>query len=164
MFDALESAVVGTLVVTRKTFRKRNVSGSASSPVAEYERPIECIDGVAPRHAGFMTLAERVARAYIAASNRNDQASMVENFHPDAQWIPIAPIEPLRGLEVIREHYLNEVRTLNAPIVEDVYVANEHRCVVEFVVDHPEHGRVPIVDVFDVDDDGRITRLAVYRH
>ena len=110
-----------------------------------------------------MTRAERSARGYIAASNRNDQASMVENFHRDAEWVPLAPIEPLRGLEAIRESYLNEVRALNAPISEEVYVADEHRCVVEFVVDHPEHGRVPIVDIFDVDDDGLVTRLAVYR-
>ena len=110
-----------------------------------------------------MTRAERIARAYIAASNRNDQASMVATFHPEAEWIPIAPTEPLRGLEVIRERYLNEVRAVNAPIIEEVNVADEHPCMVEFVVDHPEHGRVPIVDVFDVDDDDQITRLAVYR-
>jgi hypothetical protein len=38
-----------------------------------------------------------------------------------------------------------------------------HECVVEFVVDHLEHGRVSIVDVFDIDEDEKITRLAVYR-
>jgi hypothetical protein len=40
---------------------------------------------------------------------------------------------------------------------------DEHHCVVEFEVDHPEHGRVPIVDIFDIDPAGEITRLAVYR-
>lgn len=75
-----------------------------------------------------MTRAEHIARAHIAASNCNDQASMVENFHPDAEWIPIAPVEPLRRLEKIRERYLNEVRALNAPIIREVYVADEHRC------------------------------------
>jgi hypothetical protein len=43
------------------------------------------------------------------------------------------------------------------------YIADENRCVVEFEVDHPEHGIMPIVDVFTFDEDGRITRLAVYR-
>lgn len=88
---------------------------------------------------------------------------MVSLFHQDAEWIPIALIEPRRGLSAIRERYLTDVKAMNAPIIEDVYVADEERCVVEFVVDHPEDGRVSIVDVFDIDEDGKITRLAVYR-
>ncbi len=55
------------------------------------------------------------------------------------------------GKEAIRQRYLGEVKAMNAPIIEDVYVADERRCLVEFVVDHPEHGRVAIVDVFDID-------------
>ncbi|UTI64861.1 nuclear transport factor 2 family protein [Paraconexibacter antarcticus] len=110
-----------------------------------------------------MTTPERVARSYIAASNRNDQQAMVDLFHDDAEWIPISPIEPRRGKPAIAERYLNEVKAMNAPIIEDVYVADSQRCVVEFVVAHPERGHVPIVDVFDVDHEGRITRLAVYR-
>lgn len=52
---------------------------------------------------------------------------------------------------------------MNHPIINDRYVADKNRCVVEFEVDHPEHGRVAMVDIFDVDDSGQITRLAVYR-
>lgn len=107
--------------------------------------------------------AERIARVYIAASNRNDQAVMAELFDEDAEWIPTAPIAPIKGKTAIRERYLNEVRIMNAPIIEDVYVADRRRCVVEFIVDHPDRGRVPVVDVFDVDEHGRIIRLAVYR-
>ncbi len=110
-----------------------------------------------------MTGPERVARDYIAASNRNDQEAMAALFADDAEWIPISPIEPRRGRSAIRERYVTEVKEMNAPIVDDVYVADDHRCVVEFVVEHPEHGSVPIVDVFDVDPEGRITRVAVYR-
>lgn len=110
-----------------------------------------------------MRTPERVARAYIAASNADDQHAMAELFHDDAEWIPIAPMEPRRGRAAISERYLTEVKALRAPIIEDTYTADDRRCVVEFVVDHPERGRVPIVDVFDVDPGGRITRLAVYR-
>jgi hypothetical protein len=57
----------------------------------------------------------------------------------------------------------NLVKPMNHAIINDRYIADEHHCVVEFEVDHPEHGRVPIVDVFDIDPAGEITRLAVYR-
>jgi hypothetical protein len=52
---------------------------------------------------------------------------------------------------------------VNAPIIEDVYVADDRRCGVEFAVAHPKRGRVAIVDIFDVDRDANTTRLAVYR-
>lgn len=111
----------------------------------------------------MMLTPERIAREYIAASNRNDQQAMVDLFDDRAEWIPISPIEPRRGKAAISERYLTDVKEMNAPIVEDVYVSDAGRCVVEFVVNHPEHGRVPIVDVFDIDQAGLITRLAVYR-
>ncbi len=110
-----------------------------------------------------MTTPEQVARTYIAASNRRDYEAMAALFHEDAEWIPILPIEPRRGRAAIRERYLNDVKPMNAPIINDRYVADADRCVVEFEVDHPDHGIVPIVDVFDVDTAGEITRLAVYR-
>ena len=110
-----------------------------------------------------MTTPERTARAYIAASNRCDYEAMSDLFHQDAEWLPLAPIEPRRGRAAIRDRYLHEVRPMNAPIVRDVYTADATRCVVTFDVEHPEHGVVPIVDVFDVDAAGEITRLAVYR-
>lgn len=110
-----------------------------------------------------MLKPEQVARAYIAASNRCDYDAMSDLFHEDADWIPIAPIEPRHGREAIRERYLTRVKPMNHPIVNDRYTGDEHRCVVEFEVDHPERGLVAIVDVFDVDDRGQITRLAVYR-
>lgn len=111
-----------------------------------------------------MKRAERVARTYIEASNRGDHAAMADLFHTDAEWIPIAPIPPRRGAAAIRERYLTEVKAMNAPIIDAVYTADDQRCIVEFRVDHPEQGLLPIVDVFTVDDHGRITRLAVYRH
>ena len=52
---------------------------------------------------------------------------------------------------------------MNASIINDRYISAESACVVEFEVDHPDHGIVPIVDVFTVDTSGQITRLAVYR-
>ncbi len=88
---------------------------------------------------------------------------MAALFHDNASWIPIAPLVPRVGRAAITQRYLTDVKRMNAPIVEEVYTADEGRCVVEFVVEHPEHGRLPIVDVFDVDCDGLITRLAVYR-
>ena len=88
---------------------------------------------------------------------------MSDLFHEDAEWIPILPIEPRRGRAAIRDRYINDVKPMNAPIINDRYVSDEGRCVVEFEVDHPERGRVAIVDVFDVDAAGEITRLAVYR-
>jgi uncharacterized protein (TIGR02246 family) len=111
-----------------------------------------------------VNLRERVARSYIEASNRGDHEAMADLFHEDAEWIPIAPIPPRRGAEAIRQRYLTEVKAMNAPIINAVYTADEARCVAEFQVDHPEHGIVPIVDVFSINDEGQITRLAVYRH
>lgn len=110
-----------------------------------------------------MTTPERVARTYIEASNRCDYETMSSLFHEDAEWIPIAPIEPRRGRAAIRERYLDDVAPMNAPIINDRYIADETACVVEFEVDHPEHGIVPVVDVFTVDTSGQIARLAVYR-
>ena len=110
-----------------------------------------------------MPTPEQIAREYIAASNRCDYEAVSALFHQDAEWIPISPIEPRRGREAIRERYLNEVRPMNHPIVNDRYIATESQCVVEFEVDHPERGRVAIVDIFDIDQNGEITRLAVYR-
>ena len=111
--------------------------------------------------SGFVS--EQIARRYISASNRCDYEEMASLFHEDAEWVPISPMEPRRGREAIRERYLVEVKPQNAPIVNDVYTADEHRCVVEFEVDHPERGLVPIVDVFTVNAAGEIRRLAVYR-
>ena len=49
------------------------------------------------------------------------------------------------------------------PIIHDRYIATVGQCVVEFEVEHPEPGRVAIVDIFDINHDGEFTRLAVYR-
>ena len=111
-----------------------------------------------------MKPTEQVARTYIEASNRGDHAAMANLFHDDAEWIPIAPIPPRRGAAAIRERYLTEVKAMNAPIINAVYTADDERCIVEFEVNHPEQGIVPIVDVFTIDQDRKITRLAVYRH
>jgi hypothetical protein len=110
-----------------------------------------------------VTTPKRIARTYIEASNRCDYEAMSALFHEDAEWIPIAPSEPRRGRAAIRERYLNDVKPMNASIINDRYISAESACVVEFEVDHPDHGIVPIVDVFTVDTSGQITRLAVYR-
>ncbi len=100
---------------------------------------------------------------YIELSNAVDYHAMVDLFAEDADWIPISPFEPRKGREAIRQGYLQQVKHNNRPIINDRYFADGNPCVVEFDVDLGDDGIAAIVDVFTINDNGEIARLAVYR-
>jgi len=104
-----------------------------------------------------------VARRYVELSNAVDYNAMADLFAEDADWIPISPIEPRKGREAIRQGYLKQVEHTNRPIVNDRYYAEGDTCVVEFEVQLGDDRVAAIVDVFTVNDEGEIARLAVYR-
>jgi len=104
-----------------------------------------------------------VARRYIELSNAVDYHAMADLFAEDADWIPISPIEPRKGREAIRQGYLQQVKPNHRPIINDRYYTDGDTCVVEFEVDLGDDGIAAIVDIFSVNDNGEIARLAVYR-
>jgi len=107
--------------------------------------------------------AEDVARRYIALSNAVDYNAMADLFAADADWIPISPVEPRKGREAIRSGYREQVKPTNRPIINDRYYSDGDTCVVEFEVDLGDAGVAGIVDVFTLNGDGEIARLAIYR-
>ena len=106
---------------------------------------------------------KEIARKYIAFSNAQDYNAMADLFDENADWIPISPIEPKKGREAIRERYLNHVKNINRPIINDRYYADGLTCVVEFDVQMEDDSFIAIVDIFTFNQSGQITRLSVYR-
>ncbi|PSR55416.1 hypothetical protein AHMF7605_18850 [Adhaeribacter arboris] len=104
-----------------------------------------------------------IAQRYIAFSNAVDYESIADLFDEDAEWIPISPIKPLKGREAIRTAYLNQVKKVNKPIINDKYFADGFTCIVEFEVQIDENTIAAIVDVFTFNEQGKIIRLAVYK-
>jgi len=104
-----------------------------------------------------------VARRYVELSNAVDYDAMADLFAEDADWIPISPIEPRKGRAAIRQGYQQQVEHTNRPIINDRYYAEGDTCVVEFEVALGGDRVAAIVDVFTVNDEGEIARLAVYR-
>lgn len=104
-----------------------------------------------------------VARRYVELSNGGDYDAMADLFAEDADWIPISPIEPRNGRDAIRQGYLQQVKHTNRPIINDRYYAEGDTCVVEFEVALGDDRVAAIVDVFTINPDGEIARLAVYR-
>ena len=107
--------------------------------------------------------AKDVARRYIALSNAVDYDATADLFAVDAVWIPISPIVPRKGREAIRRGYLERVKHTNRPIINDRYYSDGETCVVEFEVDLGDGEVAGIVDVFTLNSNGEIARLAVYR-
>ena len=105
----------------------------------------------------------QIARKYIELSNAVDYEAMADLFSEDAEWIPISPLEPRTGREQIRDGYLKHVRERNNPIVNPRFYVDGATCVVEFEVDLGEGEFAAIVDVFTLNEDGEIVRLAIYR-
>jgi len=107
--------------------------------------------------------AEDVARRYIELSNAVDYEAIAELFAIDADWIPITPIESRKGREAIREGYREQVKHINRPIINARYYVDGDTCVAEFEVDLGNGKVAGVVDVFTLNAEGEITRLAVYR-
>jgi ketosteroid isomerase-like protein len=139
--------------------------------VPDVPQTILALDSLAARalrrRCGVVTMsrvnAEDVARRYIELSNEVDYEAMADLFAIDADWIPITPMEPRKGREAIREGYLEQVKHTNRPIINARYYADGDTCVAEFEVDLADGKVAAIVDVFTLNSEGKITRLAVYR-
>lgn len=86
---------------------------------------------------------------------------LADLFTEDAEWVPISPIEPRRGRDAIRDAYLQRVRHVYRPIVNDRCYVDGDACVVEFEVELGDGGTAAIVDIFTVNRHGEIARLAV---
>jgi hypothetical protein len=116
-------------------------------------------------HCTMSTLPDvkSIAKQYVILSNAVDYNGMANLFAEEAQWVPIAPIEPRIGREAIRAGYLNHVKSKNRPIVNARYYADGLTCVVEFEVQLEEDQRAFIVDVFTFNEAGEIVRLAIYK-
>ena len=106
---------------------------------------------------------KEIAKKYMAYSNAVDYNSMADLFDENADWIPISPIEPKKGREAIRERYLNHVKNINRPIINERYYSDGLTCVVEFDVQMEDGTTVAIVDIFTFNINGYIARLSIYR-
>jgi ketosteroid isomerase-like protein len=103
--------------------------------------------------------AEASTAEYFRCMIEKDVDGIFALFAPDAVWADFRGAV-LRGNAVIRDHYANRVftsdRRLNprpAPVI-----AAGNRSAVEI-----DSGENLVVDVFDFDDQGRVTCLRIYR-
>jgi ketosteroid isomerase-like protein len=106
---------------------------------------------------------KEIAKSYIQYSNEANYNAMADLFAENAEWIPISPIEPRFGREAIRAGYLNHVKKINKPIINDRYYADGLTCVVEFNVQINEDELASIVDIFTFNEAGEIIKLAIYK-
>lgn len=106
---------------------------------------------------------KQIAKKYIECSNAVDYNAIADLFDENADWVPISPIEPIKGKDAIRDRYLNHVKKINRPIINDIYYADGLTCIVEFAVQMEDHSVVELVDIFTFNEQGKIIKLSVYR-
>lgn len=106
---------------------------------------------------------KQIAKRYIELSNAIEYDAMADLFDENADWLPISPVEPKKGREAIRERYINHVKNINRPIINDRYYADGLTCIVEFEVLMEDKSTIGIVDIFTFNEQGKIVRLSIYR-
>lgn len=109
--------------------------------------------------------AEQVVRDFLAALKRSDVDEVVGFFSPDAVWTD-GPRGIYRGVDAIRTEVESQVQLVPS-ITVDVrnLVASGGTVMVERADIFETQGRsfdLEVVGVFEVDDDGKITRLRDY--
>ncbi|MCX7619685.1 MAG: nuclear transport factor 2 family protein [Acidimicrobiales bacterium] len=114
-----------------------------------------------------MTLGSRsaseVARHYVAAVNNADADTLMALFATDA--VLVHPTGTYEGNERIRQFYEELVFAGCAELTVGRLLDGEGVAMLELMASSPLDGHrsiVSTVDVFDLDDDARIIRLAVY--
>jgi hypothetical protein len=104
-------------------------------------------------------IAEAGTAEYFRCMAEHDVEGMGALFAPDAVWADFRG-NVIRGRDAIREYYATTVfgsdRRLSPRITNALYDGN--RGVVEF-----DSGENFVVDIFDFDDEGRITEVRIYR-
>ena len=106
-----------------------------------------------------------VAEEYLRLASIGDADGIAELYAEDAEFVPIPPFQiTVRGREAIREHYRAHVSSVRPEFVRLDWVVEGNKCVVE--IDSKTAASddiVQVVDIFTMDDDGKIARLIAYK-
>jgi ketosteroid isomerase-like protein len=108
----------------------------------------------------------QVGERYVELVNAGDLPSVVELFAQDGMVEPPNPAYARRieGIAAIRDHYSNSVGRRKPKITATHWYATGDVCIVELeseVNDSPDP--MGIVDIFELDEAGKIVRLTAYR-
>ena len=107
-----------------------------------------------------------VVDAYVAASNANDKAAVLQLFAPDAVWFDPVGEPPHTGIDAIAAFY-DQARSMADRIemkpTDVIVCGNEAAMVFEIHVTLGDGGMVmDAVETFVVDEDGRISGMKAY--
>ena len=107
------------------------------------------------------TPARQAADRYVECVNSTDLDGLLALFAADAVLTPPRGVPECRGGDAIRSFYANVVFQ-QAPAVTPTNVVEQgNQCVAELTAvmnGEPSH----LIDVFEVGDEGTVTRLAIY--
>lgn len=101
----------------------------------------------------------RVAQLYLDLVNLRDLDRLVELFSPEA--VVLHPVGVFEGHEAIRGFYADSVFP-HAPEVEGVSLVENGPFVVFEMEARTPNGVGHLIDHLSANDDGKITRLAIY--
>ncbi len=108
---------------------------------------------------------EQVVRGFLTALKRSDVSELVSFFSADAVWTD-GPRGTYRGVDAIRTEIESQVQLVPSLTVEvRNLVANDGLVMVERVDTFETQGKsfdLDVVGVFEIDGDGKITRLRDY--
>lgn len=108
---------------------------------------------------------EQVVREFLTALKRSDVSELVSFFSADAVWTD-GPRGTYRGVDAIRTEIESQVQLVPSLTVEvRNLVANDGLVMVERVDTFETQGKsfdLDVVGVFEIDGDGKITRLRDY--
>lgn len=109
--------------------------------------------------------SEQAVRTFLAALKRSDVNELISFFSPDAVWID-GPRGTYRGVDAIRTEIESQVQLVPSIAVEvRKLVASDGTVMVERVDTFETQGKsfgLEVVGVFELDDNGKITRLRDY--
>jgi hypothetical protein len=113
-----------------------------------------------------MTTPREIGERYVELVNAGDLGSIVDLFDDDGMVEPPNPDYARRivGIGAIRAHYSNSVGRRKPKITPTHWYEDGNTCVVELeseVNDSPDP--MGVVDIFEVNDAGKIVRLTAYR-
>lgn len=105
-----------------------------------------------------------VAQRYVELFNTGSYAEMGRLFAPDSVWRRPAPEPEVRGGDAIAAGYASPeqaARCTPMRITSARYVADEHAVAAELIFTGNGHSS-HVIDLFEVDDQGRITAMTVF--
>jgi hypothetical protein len=106
-----------------------------------------------------------VAERYLELASAGDADAIADLYAEDAVFLPNPPHEVIvRGRDAIRQHYLEHVTAVKPEFRSLRWIVNGGDCCLEFVAYLPARDALLFsVDVFTVNPDGKIARMAAYR-